>query len=78
MNTAGALVGAMVQKSKIGIGRFLVELGLEVDRYGSYHSHDIAFLQNFNRHKQKVAFDEALPIVQDAWVAPNATLVGDV
>lgn len=50
-----------------------------MDRYGSNLSDDVAYLQDTSRHRQRMPLYDAIPVVQtDAWVAPNAALVGDV
>lgn len=45
---------------------------------GSNWTQDIAYLQDSSRHRQRMPLYDAIPKVDDAWVAPNATLVGEV
>ena len=49
-----------------------------MDRYGSYHMNDIAYAQRLNRHRKIMPIETGVPKVSDSWVAPNATLVGNV
>jgi carbonic anhydrase/acetyltransferase-like protein (isoleucine patch superfamily) len=41
-------------------------------------SNDIAYLQETSRHRQTMPLYEAVPQTENAWVAPNASLIGDV
>ena len=41
-------------------------------------SNDIAYLQETSRHRQTMPLYEAVPQTESAWVAPNASLIGDV
>ena len=41
-------------------------------------TNDISYLGRPSRHRQLMPIYDSIPVVQDAWVAPNATLVGDV
>ena len=51
---------------------------LELDRIGSEFTNDIAFMNESSRHRQMMPLYDCVPNVSNAWVAPNATLVGDV
>ena len=51
---------------------------VELDRMGSQYTSDIAYLQETSRHRQRMPLYDGVPQTSDAWVAPNATLVGDV
>lgn len=50
----------------------------ELDRWGSWLTHDIAYLQNSSRHRQVMPICDGVPSVADVWIAPNANLCGDV
>ena len=63
---------------RYNMGRLMKEAGLGLDRCGSGFMTDIAFMQDTSRHRQKLPLYDSIPIVQDAWVAPNASLIGDV
>ena len=56
----------------------MLSLLLELDRIGSEFTNDIAFLNESSRHRQMMPLYDCVPNVSNAWVAPNATLVGDV
>ena len=56
----------------------LRELGLQLDRYGSSHSKDIAYQQPLSRHRKELPVYPHRPTTKGAWVAPNAALVGNV
>jgi carbonic anhydrase/acetyltransferase-like protein (isoleucine patch superfamily) len=49
-----------------------------MDRYGSSLSHDVAYRLDFSRHRQVLPLYDSIPQTYNAWVAPNATLVGNV
>lgn len=49
-----------------------------MDRLGSRMSDDIAYTQTLSRHRNLMAIEEAKPSVDYSWVAPNATLAGEV
>ena len=55
------------------------EAGLELDRRGSIHVKDIAFLEPASRHRNIVPINGEIPIIsKSAYIAPNATVYGDV
>lgn len=56
----------------------LVYTFLELDRIGSTYSQDIAYLNESSRHRQCMPIYDFIPKVTDAWVAPNASLIGEV
>ena len=61
------------------LGRMLREAGLEIDRKGAIYGNDIAHLEPFNRHRNVLGFYEQHPqIAGSAYVAPNATVAGDI
>ena len=41
-------------------------------------SNDIAYLNETSRHRQTMPLYENIPQTDNAWVAPNASLIGDV
>ena len=51
---------------------------IELDRIGSDFTNDIAYLQETSRHRQIMPLYDSVPQVSNAWIAPNATLVGEV
>ena len=49
-----------------------------MDRFGSRLSYDVAYEADLSRHRQLLPLYDCVPSVKNAWVAPNATLVGSV
>ena len=49
-----------------------------MDRFGSKLTNDVAYMSDSSRHRQQMPLYDAIPKVKEAWVAPNATLIGDV
>jgi carbonic anhydrase/acetyltransferase-like protein (isoleucine patch superfamily) len=68
----------ITNRAKHSLGRFLKELGLQLDRTGSQMSYDIAFQQKLSRAQQVIPLYEHRPDIRNAWVAPNATILGRV
>ena len=68
----------MMSRVSYNIGRVQREAGLALDRSGSRFSGDIAYYQDTSRHRQIMPLYDSIPETKDAWVAPNACLVGDV
>ena len=49
-----------------------------MDRFGSRMCNDVAYTADLSRHRKILPLYDQVPEARDAWVAPNATLVGDV
>ena len=49
-----------------------------MDRFGSRMQNDIAYRAELSRHRQVMPLYDQIPQTKDAWVAPNATIVGNV
>jgi len=50
-----------------------------LDRLGSVRTHDIAYLEPLNRHRNILPLYRQIPqISASAYIAPNATVYGDV
>lgn len=49
-----------------------------MDRFGSRLVNDVAYMQELSRHRQVMPLYDIAPHVDDAWIAPNASLVGEV
>ena len=49
-----------------------------MDRFGSRLGNDIAYMQDLSRHRQKMPIYDSIPQTENAWIAPNATLIGEV
>ena len=56
----------------------LKEAGLAMDRFGSRMTNDVAYMQELSRHRQTLPLYDIVPQIDQAWVAPNASLVGEV
>jgi len=52
MNSPGFVLSTLTKRFNYSFGRLLVEVGLNMDRYGSSYTNDIAYLLKFPRHKQ--------------------------
>ena len=77
MNPA-AVLNKAIQRARYNTGRIFKEAGLTLDRYGSRMSSDVAYQLDLSRHRQQLPLYDDVPEVNKAWVAPNATLVGNV
>ncbi|CAN0086630.1 unnamed protein product [Scytosiphon promiscuus] len=61
------------------LGRCLRETGQALNRFGHKCQDSTIIMEKFSRHRQLMPLAEDAPMVaQDAWVAPSATLVGEV
>ena len=61
------------------LARMMRESGLDFDRKGANYTNDIAHMEPFNRHRNIMSFYQQHPqIAGSAYVAPNATVAGDV
>ncbi|KAJ0408184.1 hypothetical protein ATCC90586_006494 [Pythium insidiosum] len=61
------------------LGRCVRETGQALDRLGMRVLGDNAFKERFSRHRQVMNLYDKRPVIaHDVWVAPNATVVGDV
>ena len=49
-----------------------------MDRFGSRMQNDVAYMQELSRHRQQMPLYDVAPHVDNAWVAPNASLIGEV
>jgi carbonic anhydrase/acetyltransferase-like protein (isoleucine patch superfamily) len=78
MNTPGYFITGALQRTRYNTGRVLRELGLQIDRHGSSYTNDIAYQQNLSRHRKELPVYPYRPQTKGAWVAPNASLVGNV
>jgi hypothetical protein len=45
-----------------------------MDRFGSRMSNDVAYMQELSRHRQTMPLYDVAPQVDNAWIAPNASL----
>jgi carbonic anhydrase/acetyltransferase-like protein (isoleucine patch superfamily) len=49
-----------------------------MDRFGSRMSNDVAYMQELSRHRQVMPLYDVVATIDNAWIAPNASLVGEV
>jgi carbonic anhydrase/acetyltransferase-like protein (isoleucine patch superfamily) len=69
----------MLRKVTFEVGRAVRETGQALDRLGLRVLGDNAFNERFSRHRQVMNLYDKRPVIaHDVWVAPNATIVGDV
>jgi gamma-carbonic anhydrase len=78
MNSPAYLLNKVTQRLQYNVGRVFKEAGLAMDRFGSRLENDIAYMQDLSRHKQTMSLYDVKPTVDDAWIAPNASLIGEV
>ena len=88
----GAVLQSAIRRVNYNAGRVLKEAGLSkfirflphffiwlaVDRFGSRLHDDIAYTADLSRHRQVLPLYDQVPEVRDAWIAPNATVIGNV
>jgi hypothetical protein len=64
---------------KTDFGRILREAGLDIDRRGCVKMRDISCFENYNRHRNILPIHDQQPVIANsAYIAPNATVIGDV
>lgn len=69
----------MIRKVTFELGRAVRETGQALDRLGLRVLGDSAFKERFSRHRQIMNLYDKCPVIaHDVWVAPNATVIGDV
>lgn len=49
-----------------------------MDRFGSRMQNDIGYMQELSRHRQVMPLYDVAAHIDDAWIAPNASLIGEV
>jgi carbonic anhydrase/acetyltransferase-like protein (isoleucine patch superfamily) len=59
-------------------GRALRESGQALDRVGSRLTRDVAYMEKYSRHRRLMPLDQLWPSYGKSFVAPNATLIGEV
>lgn len=69
----------MLQRVGYMFGRALRETGQALDRAGMRIQGDYAFKETLNRHRRLMAlYDQKPALKSDVFVAPNASVIGDV
>jgi carbonic anhydrase/acetyltransferase-like protein (isoleucine patch superfamily) len=74
----GLLISKSIKTAKLAIGRFITEIGGDLERKGSEYSNDIAYLQVFSRHRKFSSINDVFPQVSNAHIAENSSILGDV
>ena len=67
-----------VTRTSYNTGRVLKEAGLAMDRFGSRFNYDVAYMIEYSRHRKVLPIYDNIPEIKDAWIASNATVVGNV
>jgi gamma-carbonic anhydrase len=60
------------------LGRAIREVGQGLDRVGSRMTHDVAYIEKYSRHRQIMPLDELWPSYGKSFIAPNASVIGEV
>ncbi|KAG9401514.1 hypothetical protein AC1031_009380 [Aphanomyces cochlioides] len=69
----------MIRKAIYELGRAVRETGQAVDRLGLRVLGNNQHREKFSRHRQIMALYDKVPVIaHDTWVAPNASVIGDV
>jgi len=67
------------KRTTYSLGRALRETGLSLDAKGSQLTKDIAYLEPLSRHRSIMPLYDLSPIILlDCYIAPNATIIGEV
>ena len=60
-------------------GKAVREAGLDLDQRGCNKMGDISCYESYNRHRNILGMENQQPVISSsAYIAPNATIVGDV
>lgn len=60
------------------LGRGLRESGQALDKVGSIMTRDVAFKENYSRHRKLMCLDQLVPSHGKSFISPNSTLIGEV
>lgn len=76
----GTIVSINYNQIKLLFGKFIQEIGGDLERFGSVLCSDLAYTQVFSRHRNvsTISDDFSPEINATAIVSPNSTIVGDV
>lgn len=72
------LVAALVKQFFQSVGTVCRETGQVLDRVGSRMTDDVAYLERYSRHRKLYPLHEIWPSHGRSFIAPNASLVGEV
>lgn len=69
----------MLSRVSLEFGRCVRETGQALDRLGMKMLKNNSYKEKFSRHRQVMNLKDAVPtIAGDSWIAPNATVIGNV
>lgn len=67
------------KRLKFHVGRYVVEIGGDIERYGSFLASDVAYLQVFSRHRKISRIGYFTPEINNtSIVSENSSCLGDV
>ena len=69
---------ALSKKLRSLVGGALRETGQALDRTGSKCIRDVAYLEKYSRHRKLMPLDELWPSHGNSFIAPNASVIGEV
>lgn len=68
----------LVKQAGMILGRALRESGQALDKVGSIMTRDVAFRENYSRHRKLMNLDQLVPSHGKSFISPNSTLIGEV
>lgn len=76
-------IGRMFRETGLGTPsiafKYIYSFFAALDRYGSKMSKDIAYREPLSRHRSVMPLYDMVPVIYpQAFVAPNATVIGEV
>ncbi|OMJ73505.1 hypothetical protein SteCoe_27805 [Stentor coeruleus] len=69
---------ASVKQLRMILGKALRETGQAIDRAGSSMTRDVAYMERYSRHRKLMPLDQLWPSHGKSFIAPNASLIGEV
>lgn len=72
------MIRAVGKQLRMILGKALRESGQALDRVGSRQTLDVAYLERYSRHRKLMPIDELWPSHGKSFIAPNASLNGEV
>ncbi|CAG9332424.1 unnamed protein product [Blepharisma stoltei] len=69
---------AIAKNFLMGVSYVLRDAGQALDRLGSKMTDDVAYLEKYSRHRKLMPIYELWPSYGNSFIAPNASLVGEV
>lgn len=72
------MLAAFFHGVRLIVGRGLRETAQAIDRFGSDLTRDVAYFERSSRHRTLMPLNEVWPIHGTGFIAPTASLVGDV